>query len=246
VYAVIWSLSPENDNLISPHLSLLALRHFTRQAISMPPGSYQASLPPPPPAIQSDFDPGAQHAQESSSCPFCRIAQVFNPYDPADPPAADSEALNPDAVAPNPATFVVLSTPLLVAFLDIMPLSRGHVLLCPREHRPKLTDVTAAESHELGTYLRVLSAAVARATGVSDWNVVQNNGAAAAQVVPHCHFHVIPRPELRDKRSERFTATMFGRGTREDLDEEEAAPLAERIREAVAEVLQTDADKPKL
>jgi hypothetical protein len=58
------------------------------------------------------------------------------------------------------------------------------------------------------------------------------------------HFHIIPRPELRDKKSERFTSTMFGRGTREDLDEEEAAPLAERIRAAVAEVIQeTDEDE---
>lgn len=135
---------------------------------------------------------------------------------------------------------MILSTPLLVAFLDIMPLSVGHVLLCPRAHRPKLTDVTPAESAELGRHLRVLSAAVARATGVGDWNVVQNNGAAAAQVVPHMHFHVIPRPELRDKRSERFTSTMFGRGQRDDLDEEEAAGLAEKVRRAVAEVVRGD------
>ncbi|KAK0721644.1 HIT-like domain-containing protein [Lasiosphaeria miniovina] len=206
--------------------------------------------PPSAAAAQSAFDPGLHHAHDSASCPFCRIAVIYGPYDPADPPAAESDALNPDASAPNPATFVVLSTPLLVAFLDIMPLSRGHVLLCPREHRPKLTDVTAAEAQEMGGYLRVLSAAVAQATGVRDWNVVQNNGAAAAQVVPHCHFHIIPRPELRDKRSERFTATMFGRGTREDLDEDEAAPLAERIREAVAELLHgeapPDSSKPKL
>ncbi|KAK3378872.1 HIT-like domain-containing protein [Lasiosphaeria ovina] len=206
--------------------------------------------PPSATAAQSAFDPGLHHAHDSASCPFCRIAAIYGPYDPADPPAAESDALNPDASAPNPATFVVLSTPLLVAFLDIMPLSRGHVLLCPREHRPKLTDVTAAEAQEMGGYLRVLSAAVAQATGVRDWNVVQNNGAAAAQVVPHCHFHIIPRPELRDKRSERFTATMFGRGTREDLDEDEAAPLAERIREAVAELLHgeapPDSSKPKL
>ncbi|KAK3323863.1 HIT-like domain-containing protein [Cercophora scortea] len=118
-----------------------------------------------------------------------------------------------------------------------MPLSQGHVLLCPRTHRRKLTDATPAEAAELGRYLRVLSAAVGAATGVADWNVVQNNGAAAAQVVPHMHFHVIPRPELRSRGAERFTATMFGRGQREELDEEEAAPLAESIRVAVAEVV---------
>jgi diadenosine tetraphosphate (Ap4A) HIT family hydrolase len=165
---------------------------------------------------------------------------MFPPYNPANPPPPSSPLLDPNITSPQPSTFVVLSTPHLIAFLDIMPLSIGHILLCPRPHRPKLTDATPAESAELGRYLRILSKAVVRATGVGDWNVVQNNGAAAAQVVPHMHFHVIPRPELRDKRSERFTATMFGRGQRDELDEEEAGELAERVRRAVAEVVRAD------
>lgn len=198
--------------------------------------------PPPTP-----FDPSLQSSPwDPSSCPFCRIAATYPPYDPSDPPPPTSPIVDPDATSPDPATFVVLSTPRLIAFLDIMPLSAGHVLLCPRAHRPKLTDAMPAEAAEAGRFLRVLSAAVARATGVGDWNVVQNNGAAAAQVVPHMHFHVIPRPELRDRGRERFTATMFGRGQREDLDEEEAASLAGEIRAAVAEVLMAEEGGPKL
>ena len=206
----------------------------------MAPKSYNASLPPIP---SSNFDPGhPQHPHNnnhhtSADCPFCHISAVFPPYNPAHPPPPTSALLSPELTSPQAAAFVVLSTPHLVAFLDIMPLSVGHVLLCPRPHRPKLTDVSPAESAELGRYLRILSAAVVRATGVADWNVVQNNGAAAAQVVPHMHFHVIPRPELRDQRSERFTATMFGRGQRDELDEEEAVELAERVRRAVAEIV---------
>ncbi|KAG7287457.1 hypothetical protein NEMBOFW57_006968 [Staphylotrichum longicolle] len=213
----------------------------------MAPKTYDSSLPPIP---STDFDPGLPQSHSSHNsepdCPFCHISAVYPPYNPADPPPSTSPVLNPELTSPQPSTFIILSTPHLVAFLDIMPLSIGHILLCPRPHRPKLTDVSPAESAELGRYLRILSAAVVRATGVGDWNVVQNNGAAAAQVVPHMHFHVIPRPELRDKRSERFTATMFGRGQRDDLDEEEAAGLAERVRRAVAEVVREDEGKPKL
>ncbi|GAO18690.1 hypothetical protein UVI_02052970 [Ustilaginoidea virens] len=118
-----------------------------------------------------------------------------------------------------------------------MPLSHGHLLVCPRAHRPKLTDATREESLQMGNHLRVLSAALARATGVQDWNVVQNNGAAAAQVVPHMHYHIIPRPEIRasGRLSESFT--MFGRGQREELDDGEAESLAGRIRAEVACVL---------
>jgi diadenosine tetraphosphate (Ap4A) HIT family hydrolase len=131
---------------------------------------------------------------------------------------------------------------LLVAFLDILPLSLGHVLLCPRRHAPKLTSATNPEAAAMGVYLRILSAALVRATGVKDWNVVQNNGAAAAQVVPHMHFHIIPRPDLTGRR-ERFTSTMFGRGQREELDEDEGVVLAEKIRAAVGEILREEEDQ---
>lgn len=86
----------------------------------------------------------------------------------------------------------------------------------------------------------MLSAAVARATGVDDWNVVQNNGAAAAQVVPHMHYHVIPRPELRATGRLSDSFTMFGRGQREDLDDEEAEVLAAEVRKQVAVVMAED------
>lgn len=138
----------------------------------------------------------------------------------------------------------MLSTPLLIAFLDILPLSHGHVLLCPRRHASKLTDATNSEAAAMGVYLRLLSAALARVTGIKDWNVVQNNGAAAAQVVPHMHFHIIPRPDLTGRR-ERFTSTMFGRGQREELDEGEGAVLAERIRSAVRDILREESGLAK-
>jgi histidine triad (HIT) family protein len=69
----------------------------------------------------------------------------------------------------------------VIAFLDVGPLSRGHVLVVPKEEKAKL--------HAL----RKVAAAVVRATGCADYNVLQNNGAAAHQAVMHVHFHVIPK-----------------------------------------------------
>lgn len=182
--------------------------------------------------------------ESEANCPFCRIAALYKPYDPASPPANDSPALSTTKADPNPETYVLLSTPDVIAFLDIMPLSRGHLLLCPRRHSPKLTGTTPHEARELGYYLRVLSAALSRATGVDDWNVVQNNGAAAAQVVPHMHYHVIPRPEIRaqGRWSEKFT--MFGRGQRSDLDAEDGEQLAGSVRAEVARVLGEETAQP--
>lgn len=55
-------------------------------------------------------------------------------------------------------------------------------------------------------------------------------GARAAQVVPHVHFHIIPRlgdvPEVKAQ-----SWTVFGRGQRGELDDEEATELVRTIRE---------------
>lgn len=200
------------------------------------------------------FDPTV--VPTTDPCPFCIIASSYAPYDPLRPPSPppsassttsssssspDADPLNPDKIAP--AAFIVLSTPTLVAFLDIMPLSPGHLLLCPRRHATKLTDVTGGEAGALGRALAALSRALVRATGVPDWNVVQNNGAAAAQVVGHVHYHLIPRPEIRAAGRFRESFTMFGRGVRSELDDDEGRALAARLRAAVAEVWDEDGEE---
>ncbi|KAH6718941.1 HIT-like domain-containing protein [Leptodontidium sp. MPI-SDFR-AT-0119] len=154
-----------------------------------------------------------------SDCPFCNIAIH---WPPSANPSADYELISPSA-------FVVLSTPLVMAFLDIMPLSPGHLLITTRQHREKISDVTDDEARELGSYVSLLSRALANLTGVWDWNIVQNNGAAASQVVPHVHYHLIPRPKLvGEERNRSFT--MFGKGMRSEICDEEASELAGNLR----------------
>jgi diadenosine tetraphosphate (Ap4A) HIT family hydrolase len=104
------------------------------------------------------------------TCPFCKIANTYPSLEPQDAKAS----LDPELLDPN--AFVLLSTPLVMAFLDIMPLSPGHLLVTTRAHHEKLSDVTEEESRELGYWLPVLSRVLAKATDVWDWNIVQNNG----------------------------------------------------------------------
>lgn len=82
--------------------------------------------------------------------------------------------------------------------------------------------------------LPILARAVTKVINVTDYNIVQNNGERAAQVVPHVHFHIIPRPAQMPVIQNK-SWTMFGRGMREDLDEGEAAELAATLRNAVRE-----------
>ncbi|KAI9816418.1 MAG: hypothetical protein M1832_005085 [Thelocarpon impressellum] len=182
-------------------------------------------------------------------CPFCAISAA-NPAPswPAAPPASSHSS--------SATAHVVHSTLTTIAFLDILPLAPYHVLLVPRAHVPKLAAASAELAEELGRELRVLCRAVERVLrgsaaaassvdeeyggGGVDYNVVQNNGPRAAQTIPHLHFHIVPRLPL-DAQSmsagqppglER-SMLLFGRGRREELDDEDAAQMVSSLREAL-------------
>jgi histidine triad (HIT) family protein len=81
------------------------------------------------------------------------------------------------------------------AFLDINPLSRGHTLVIPKEPAATLDELSEESAAALGRALPRISRAVIKATGVRDYNVLQNNGERAHQAVFHVHFHIIPKPD---------------------------------------------------
>ncbi|MBS3064355.1 MAG: HIT family protein [DPANN group archaeon] len=81
------------------------------------------------------------------------------------------------------------------AFLDINPANPGHILVIPKQHYEVLPQIP---DELLGAYmklLKILAAAVFEATQAQGVNIIQNNGVAAGQAVPHVHIHIIPRFE---------------------------------------------------
>ena len=102
---------------------------------------------------------------------------------------------------------------------------------------------------------------------MTDYNIVQNNGecfssslvtnnyyfayfacnigARAAQVVPHVHFHIIPRPGTMPEIKSKSWA-MFGRGQRDELDDDEGAKMAAEMRSVLREEIEKMKKKPKL
>jgi len=81
----------------------------------------------------------------------------------------------------------------VLAFLDVNPLSRGHVLVIPRERAAFLHELSDEAAAAVGRVLPRIARAVMKVTGASSYNILQNNGAAAHQAVFHVHFHIIPR-----------------------------------------------------
>ena len=112
----------------------------------------------------------------------------------------------------------------VLAILDIGPLSRGHALVIPKEPAETLDQLSEESAAALGRVLPRLCRAVMAATGVKDYNVLENNGRAAHQAVEHVHFHIIPKPGPDSGLGLRWAPGRL------DPDTEQ---LAERIRAAL-------------
>ena len=82
---------------------------------------------------------------------------------------------------------------LVLAFLDIAPVNKGHALVIPKEHHESITTVPAAASARMIALAAQLGVALQRAVDADGFDLVLANGACAGQVVPHAHLHVIPR-----------------------------------------------------
>lgn len=80
-----------------------------------------------------------------------------------------------------------------LAFLDINPVSSGHALVIPKGHYETLLDIPDDLAAKLMPVLARVGKAVMAATGADGFNCLQNNFAAAGQIVFHSHWHVIPR-----------------------------------------------------
>ena len=86
----------------------------------------------------------------------------------------------------------------VIAFMDIMPVTKGHVLLIPKTHRENVYDLTSDEASHLFAVAPKIANAIKDTFKPAGMNLVQNNGAAAGQAVFHFHLHFVPRYDETD------------------------------------------------
>ena len=80
-----------------------------------------------------------------------------------------------------------------VAFMDINPATRGHLLVVPREHAVDLLEVPAADLDACGRMAQRLARRAMDRLGADGVNLLNSCRPAAWQTVFHFHVHVIPR-----------------------------------------------------
>ena len=79
------------------------------------------------------------------------------------------------------------------AFLDINPVNYGHALVTPKNHYENIYSLPDEILCNIGLLVKKISIAVKQGVNANGINIIMNNDGAAGQIVPHAHFHIIPR-----------------------------------------------------
>lgn len=117
----------------------------------------------------------------------------------------------------------------VVAFLDLHPVNKGHLLIVPRAHHPTLADLPEALASAVARHVPALARALLRVTRAPGYHLVVNNGAVAGQTVHHVHWHLIPRFE-GDAVHWPWPHQSYGEGEMEATRAALAAEVAGRAR----------------
>ena len=80
-----------------------------------------------------------------------------------------------------------------LAFMDINPASRGHTLVISKEEYPGLLEIPTDALVAVAQTTQRVARAIVAALRPDGFNIVQNNGSAAGQIVFHYHVHIVPR-----------------------------------------------------
>lgn len=121
-----------------------------------------------------------------------------------------------------------------VAFMDIHPLGRGHVLVIPRQHAVQVTELSSPlTQHLFNVAQRVLKAQRTLGWGLDGTHILLNDGKTANQTLPHVHIHIIPRERGDSLKSAGrlllHVTGLFGPRTRNHVLQEQANALRQAL-----------------
>lgn len=130
-----------------------------------------------------------------NECIFCKIAQKESPAD------------------------IIYEDEEFLGFLNINSIHLGQSLLAPKNHYENLYALPDETLGKIGVLLKKISSGVKEATMADGINIIMNVDGAAGQIVPHAHFHIIPR----------FKDDGFRHWSGQSFPKEESAKMAEEI-----------------
>jgi len=89
-----------------------------------------------------------------------------------------------------------------LAFLDRYPINYGHSLIIPKVHFDNILEMPPDLVGEMYTLVPHIARAIINSINGNGFNVSQNNGRSANQIIPHVHVHIIPRFQLEKNKGQ--------------------------------------------
>lgn len=83
----------------------------------------------------------------------------------------------------------------VLAFLDVHPCVKGHTVIIPKKHFTNLQEMSREDWQNVLEGVRLSMVKVQTALNPKGMNIAINDRPAGGQVVPHVHWHIIPRWE---------------------------------------------------
>ena len=117
------------------------------------------------------------------------------------------------------AAYKILENENFLAFLDIFPLAKGHVLVIPKKEIDYLFDISSDEYGELWKFAQQVAKAMDKVIDCKRIGV-----AVIGLEVPHAHIHLVPLNNVSDINFERPKLSF---------SEEEMNEVAQNIRKAI-------------
>jgi len=90
---------------------------------------------------------------------------------------------------------VVYEDKYTIAFLDIKPVAPGHTLVMPKEHHVNLEAIPSELLCKVMQAVKKVGSAIKEKLPTEGYNASTNNDPIAGQVIPHIHFHIVPRAD---------------------------------------------------
>ncbi|MBI2099128.1 HIT family protein [Candidatus Uhrbacteria bacterium] len=106
------------------------------------------------------------------------------------------------------------------AFLDIHPVNPGHALVIAKNHAGNLEESKTEDVCAIMAVIHKLAPKILKAVGAEAFNLGLNNGRDAGQIVPHLHFHIMPR----------FPGDGHALWHGQSAEKDELAEIAKKIR----------------
>lgn len=129
---------------------------------------------------------------------------------------------------------IIFEDNLFIVFPTNIPITPGHLLICPKRHISKIDDLSDEELKAIKNLIVLLKNTLTKIFDSEGFNIALNEGQSAGQSIDHLHIHIVPRKTgdtgIYEYEPRKF---LYRPGSRNTSPETELREIAELIKKNI-------------